>query len=156
MAAERFTGTLEAGDGGGAGVAVPFDARAAFGEARPPVRGSVNGTPFRTRLAVYGGVTYLGLTKAVRAAAGIAPGDAVEVVLERDDAPRELEVPPELAAALAEPGLRAAYDALAFTHRREYAEWVAEAKRPQTRARRAAKAAAMVRVSAGVVRDSDT
>jgi uncharacterized protein YdeI (YjbR/CyaY-like superfamily) len=92
----------------------------------------------------------------VRAAAGIAPGDAVEVVLERDDAPRELEVPPELAAALAEPGLRAAYDALAFTHRREYAEWVAEAKRPQTRARRAAKAAAMVRVSAGVVRDSDT
>jgi hypothetical protein len=156
MGAERFTGTLEAGRGGGAAVAVPFDAKQAFGEARPAVRGSVNGTPFRTRLMVYGGVTYLGLTKAVREAAGIAPGDAVEVVLERDDAPREVDVPPELAAALADPGLRAAYDALAFTHRREYAEWVAEAKRPETRARRAAKAAEMVRVSAGVVGGSNT
>jgi hypothetical protein len=86
MAAERFTGTLEAGRGGGAAVAVPFDAGAAFGEARAPVRGSVNGTAFRTRLMVYGGVTYLGLTKAVREAAGIAPGDDVEVLLERDDA----------------------------------------------------------------------
>jgi bifunctional DNA-binding transcriptional regulator/antitoxin component of YhaV-PrlF toxin-antitoxin module len=156
MSAERFTGTLEAGRGGGAAVAVPFDARAAFGEARAPVRGSVNGAPFRTRLMVYGGVTYLGLTKAVREAAGIVPGDAVEVVVERDDAPREVEVPPELAAALADPALRAAYDALAFTHRREYAEWVAEAKRPETRARRAAKAAERVRVSAGVVGGSNT
>jgi hypothetical protein len=156
MPAERFTGTLEAGRGGGAAVAVPFDARAAFGEARSPVRGSVNGTPVRTRLMVYGGVTYLGLTKAVRQAAGIVPGDDVEVVLERDDAPREVDVPPELAAALCDPALRAAYDALAFTHRREYAEWVAEAKRPDTRARRAAKAADMVRVSAGLVGRSTT
>jgi Domain of unknown function (DUF1905)/Bacteriocin-protection, YdeI or OmpD-Associated len=154
--AERFTGTLEAARGGGAAVAVPFDARAAFGEARAPVSGTVNGAPFRTRLMVYGGVTYLGLTKAVRDAAGIAPGDPVEVVLERDDAPREVDVPPELAAALADPALRAAYDGLAFTHRREYAEWVAEAKRPDTRARRAAKAAEMVRVSAGLVDASDT
>jgi bifunctional DNA-binding transcriptional regulator/antitoxin component of YhaV-PrlF toxin-antitoxin module len=156
MAAERFTGTLESVRGGGAAVVVPFDARAAFREARAPVRGSVNGTPFRTRLMPYGGVTYLGLTKAVREAAGIVPGDAVEVVLERDDAPREVELPPELVTALADPGLRAAYDALAFTHRREYAEWVADAKRPETRARRAAKAAEMVRVSAGLVGGSNT
>ncbi len=156
MGAERFTGALEAGRGGGAAVAVPFDARAAFGEARAPVRGSANGAPFRTRLMVYGGITYLGLTRAVREAAGIVPGDAVEVVLERDDAPREVAVPPELEAALADPALRAAYDALAFTHRREYAEWVAGAKRPETRVRRAAKAAETVRVSAGLVGDSNT
>jgi uncharacterized protein YdeI (YjbR/CyaY-like superfamily) len=92
----------------------------------------------------------------VREAAGIAPGDPVDVVLERDEAPREVDVPAELAAALADPGLRAAYDTLAFTHRREYAEWVAEAKRPETRARRAAKAAEMVRVSARVVGGSNT
>jgi uncharacterized protein YdeI (YjbR/CyaY-like superfamily) len=68
-------------------------------------------------------------------------------VLERDDAPREVDVPAELAAALAaaEPELRAAFDALAFTHRREYAEWVGEAKRDQTRLTRAAKAVDMLR-----------
>ena len=52
------------------------------------------------RLAVYGGKTILGLTNAFRAQAGIVPGDEVEVVIDRDDEPREVEVPPELAAAL--------------------------------------------------------
>lgn len=58
-----FRATLsEAQRGGGRWVEVPFDARAAFGEARPPVQGTVNGVPLRSRLAVYGGRTYLGLT----------------------------------------------------------------------------------------------
>jgi hypothetical protein len=142
---QRFTGTLAEARGGGSFVAVPFDAKAVFGAARPPVRGTVNGTPLRTRLMVYGGVTYLGLTKAVRAAAGIELGDAVEVELELDDAPREVDVPAELATVLGSEGLRDTYDALAFTHRREYAEWVGTAKRAETRERRAARAAEMLR-----------
>jgi bifunctional DNA-binding transcriptional regulator/antitoxin component of YhaV-PrlF toxin-antitoxin module len=145
VAVQRFTGTLCEARGGGRWVVVPFDARAVFGQARAPVRGTVNGTPVRTRLAVYGGVTYLGLTREVREAAGIELGDAVEVELERDDAPREVAVPDELAAVLEREGLRADYDALAFTHRREYAEWVGTAKQAQTRERRAAKAADMLR-----------
>ena len=60
--------------------------------------------------------------------------------MERDDRPREVELPPALAAALAaDARARAAFDALAFTHRREYAQWVAEAKRDETRARRVAQ-----------------
>ena len=145
MAVQRFTGTLAEARGGGRCVTVPFDAEAAFGSARAPVRGTVNGTPLRTRLMVYGGVTYLGLTREVREAAGIALGDAVAVELELDDAPREVSVPPELAAVLESGDLRDAYDALAFTHRREYAEWVGTAKKPETRERRAAKAAEMLR-----------
>src|SRR5690242_10049980 len=141
VAPQRFSGTLAEARGGGAFVAVPFDARAAFGSARAPVRGTVNGTPLRTRLMVYGGVTYLGLTRAVRDAAGIALGDPVEVELELDDAPREVAVPPELAAVLEAERLGDTYDALSFTHRREYAEWVAGAKQAGTRERRAAKAA---------------
>jgi bifunctional DNA-binding transcriptional regulator/antitoxin component of YhaV-PrlF toxin-antitoxin module len=110
------------------------------------VRGTVNGTPIRGRLAVYGGVTYLGLRREIRETAGIEVGDPVEVVLELDDEPRAVELPAELEAALSgDGGVRATYDALAFTHRREYAEWVGEAKRPETRARRAERAIEMLR-----------
>jgi len=129
----RFTATLE-----DRYVIVPFDVRAEWGEARPPVAGTINGVPFRTRIAVYGGQYVLGLTNAIRKQAGVVQGDEVEIELERDDAPREVEIPPELEAVLTG-DVRAAFDALSFTHRREYSEWVAEAKRPETRARRAAQ-----------------
>jgi bifunctional DNA-binding transcriptional regulator/antitoxin component of YhaV-PrlF toxin-antitoxin module len=147
MSRQSFTAPLgESGRGGGRWVQVPFDAREVFGEARPAVRGTVNGTPLRSRLSVYGGVTYLGRRREIREAAGIEVGDLVEVVLELDGAPREVSLPAELEAALvADGGLRATFDALAFTHRREYAEWVGGAKREETRARRAAKAIEMLR-----------
>jgi hypothetical protein len=132
---------------GDRGVVVPFDAKAKFGEARAPVAGTVNGTPFRGRLMVYGGVTYLGLRMEIReAAGGIDEGDPVEVEIERDDAPREVEVPVPLAAALAADDVaRTAFDSLAFTHRKEYATWIAEAKREGTRARRVERAVSMLR-----------
>ena len=138
----RFTAQLsESGRGGGRWIELPFDAREAFGEARAPVRGTVDGTPFRGRLSVYGGRTYLGLRREIRDAAGIEVGDVVAVV-----EPREVELPPELRAALsADAGAREIFDALAFTHRREYAEWVAGAKREPTRAQRAARAVEMLR-----------
>jgi len=128
------------------GLIVPFDAKAEFGEARAPVAGTVNGTPFRSRLMVYGGVTYLGLRKEIRdSAGGIEDGDSVDVVIERDDAPREVDVPPALASALdSDPGARAIFDALAPSHRKEYAAWIAEAKRDETRSRRVEKALSML------------
>ena len=139
--AERFTATLQ-----DRYLVVPLDARALWGEARPPVAGTVNGVPFRSRLAVYGGETVLGLTNAFRAEAQIAAGDEVEVVIDRDDAEREVDVPPTLRAALdADATARAAFDALSFTHRREYANWIAEAKREATRERRVTKALEMLR-----------
>ena len=143
----RFTGELsETGRGGGRWIEIPFDARAEFGEARAPVAGTLNGTPFRGRLSVYGGRTYLGLRKEIREAAGIDVGDEVDVVLERDDAPREVEVPEALAQALAEdPEAKALFDSLAFTHRKEYATWIAEAKRDETASRRVRRALEMLR-----------
>jgi hypothetical protein len=138
---ERFTAVLQERH-----VVVPLDARALWGEARPPVRGTVNGVPFRSRLAIYGGETMLGLTNAFRASAGIVEGDEVEVVIERDDEPREVEVPPALQAQLdADEIARAAFEKLSFTHRREYANWIAEAKRDETRERRAGKAIELLR-----------
>jgi hypothetical protein len=138
---ERFTGKLV-----GRGIEVPFDVRSLWGEARPPVRGTVNGVPFRSRLAIYAGVTWLGLRNELRSQAGISDGDSVEVELDRDDAPREVEVPAELASALASDSVAAgAYESLSFTHRREYADWIAQAKKEETRTRRVAKALEMLR-----------
>ena len=138
----RFRATL-----GERGVVVPGDPKAEFGGARAPVAGTVNGTPFRGRLMVYGGVTYLGFRKEIRdAAGGIGQGDEVEIEIERDDAPREVEVPPALASALAgDPVAREVFEGLAFTHRKEYASWIAEAKKEETRARRVERALAMLR-----------
>jgi hypothetical protein len=125
---------------------VPFDAKAEYGEARAPVRCTVNGVDYRSRLAVYGGRTYLGLRSELRHEIGVDVGDAVEVTMEHDDAPRDVEVPPALAAALAEDDrAREAYEGMAFTHRKEYARWIEEAKKEDTRARRVRKALDMLR-----------
>jgi bifunctional DNA-binding transcriptional regulator/antitoxin component of YhaV-PrlF toxin-antitoxin module len=127
-------------------VELPFDAEERFGKARAPVRGTVNGTEFRTTVAVYGGVYLIGFNKELRERAGVAIGDEVEVTLELDDEPRTVELPPALADALDEEAeAKAAYEALSYTHRREYAEWIADAKREETRARRVGKAIEMLR-----------
>lgn len=119
--------------------------RAVFGEGRPPVSGTVNGTAFHTRVAVYGGKSYLGFNREIRDAAGIGDGDEVEIELERDDAPREIDVPAAFSEALESGGVRNEFDALSFTHRKEYVRWIEEAKRDETRERRLAKAIEMLR-----------
>lgn len=143
---ESFKAILGGEEGERPTVELPFDGKERFGKARAPVRGTVNGTRFRTTVAVYGGVYMIGFNKDLRERAGIKIGDAVDVTIELDDQPRTVEVPPALAAALAdnrEAGV--AFDDLSYSHRREYAQWVAEAKREETRERRVAKAVEMLR-----------
>jgi uncharacterized protein YdeI (YjbR/CyaY-like superfamily) len=73
-------------------------------------------------------------------------GDEVELELSRDDSPRVLELPPELEAAFAaEPGLRERFDGLSFSRRRDLANPVSEAKKPETRAARLEKALSALR-----------
>jgi hypothetical protein len=141
---QRFRAVLRKGDGGGHLLEVPLDVREVFGEARPPVRGTVNGTPFRTRVAVYGGKSYLGFNREIRDEAGVGDGDEVEIELERDDALREVEVPTAFAEALEQGGVRDDFEALSFTHRKEYVRWIEEAKRDETRERCLAKAVEML------------
>jgi bifunctional DNA-binding transcriptional regulator/antitoxin component of YhaV-PrlF toxin-antitoxin module len=143
---ERFSAILGGQEGERPLVELPFDPKERFGKARAPVRGTVNGTPYRTTVAVYGGVPLIGFNKEIRDQAGIAIGDRVEVEIELDDAPRTVELPPPLQVALAaNPEAKAAFDGLSFTHRKEYARWIAEAKREETRSRRLAKAIEMLR-----------
>jgi antitoxin component of MazEF toxin-antitoxin module len=131
---------LTSGQGGGHGVVVPKGVAASFSSKRPPVVAYVNGVEYRSRLAVYGGQSYLGLRKDLLRQLGVAAGDQVEIELEEDYQERAVVEPPELTAALAEnPAAMAAYEKLSFTHRNEYARWIDEGKRPETRADRVAK-----------------
>jgi Bacteriocin-protection, YdeI or OmpD-Associated/Domain of unknown function (DUF1905) len=122
---------------------------AAVGEGakRFPVVATVNGYTWRTTVVRMGGEFLLGLSKEVRQGAGAEAGDEVDVTVELDTAPREVEVPEALAAALAaDPEAKASFDHMAFTHRKEYARWIADAKQEQTRQRRLGQALEMIRV----------
>jgi hypothetical protein len=143
---ERFDATVETRGGGGRVIVVPLDVPALFGKVRAPVRGTVNGFPYRSRIMRYGGTYYLGLNSEVRQGAKVDAGDIATVEMELDDAPREVEVPRALAAALAAaPDARKTFDGLSYTHRKEYARWIAEAKREETKRTRVEKAVAMLR-----------
>ena len=137
----RFTTTLLARGPAAAGVL--DDAHvAAVGEGakRFPVAATVNGYTWRTSVARMRGEFLLGLNRAVRQEAGLQAGDTVEVEIELDTDPREVVVPDALADALAhDVAARAAFDALSYSHRKEYARWIEEAKRDETRERRVAK-----------------
>jgi Bacteriocin-protection, YdeI or OmpD-Associated/Domain of unknown function (DUF1905) len=142
---DRFTAILGGEEGERPTVVLPFDPKERFGKARAPVRGRVNGTEFRTTVAVYSGISLIGFNAKLREKAGIAIGDEVTVELELDDEPRTVEVPQPLRRALDEHAeAKAAFERLSYTHRREYAEWIAEAKREQTRERRVGKAIEML------------
>jgi hypothetical protein len=104
------------------------------------------GHRLRTTVVRMRGEFLFGLSKAARLQAAIDIGDTVTFTLELDDAPREVEVPPALAAALdADPEAKSLFEALAFTRRKEYARWISEAKREETRGRRVAQAVEMIR-----------
>ncbi len=147
MGAIRFTRELLA-RGPAAAIVLTDDEVAELGEGakRFPVQASVNGYSWRTSVARMRGECLVGLNREVREHARVQAGDTVEVALVLDSAPREVEVPPALAAALAgDDAARAAYAKLAYTHRKEFARWIAEAKREETRERRVAQALEMLR-----------
>jgi len=148
MGSVRFTATLES-CGPAAAVVLDDERVAEVGEGakRFPVVATVNGYTWRTTVSRMRGQFLLGLNRAVRREAGVEAGEAVEIKLELDTAPREVEPPEALAKALAEDSeVRATFDRLAYTHRKEFARWIGEAKRDETRQRRVGQAVEMLRV----------
>jgi Bacteriocin-protection, YdeI or OmpD-Associated/Domain of unknown function (DUF1905) len=146
MASTQFSVELERVGKTSARLRVPVDLKEAFGRARPPLKVTIRGHTWRTTPGVYGGVAYIGLNKDVRAAAGVDAGDRVRVTIEPDTEPRTVTVPDDLDRAFAaDPTAKEAFAKLRFTHRREYVEWVEDAKRPETRTRRVAATVQAVR-----------
>jgi Bacteriocin-protection, YdeI or OmpD-Associated/Domain of unknown function (DUF1905) len=135
-----FTAEILSAGRGGHVVLVPKEVAATFNSKRPPVLAHVNGVEYRSRLAVYGGQSYLGLRKDLLRQLGVGIGDQLEIELAEDHEERVVVEPPELTEALADnPTAQAAYQKLPFTHRNEYARWIDEGKKPETRADRVAK-----------------
>lgn len=125
---------------------VPFDLEEAFGRRRPPVKVTIGAHTWRTTPGVYDGVGHVVVNRSVKAATGVDAGDRVRVRMELDTEPRTVKVPSDLASALAgDPAAAEAFAEMSFTHRREYVEWIEEAKRPETRARRIAATVERVR-----------
>ena len=137
VAAKRFSVELERVQKTATMFRVPFDLEEAFGRARPPVKVTIRSHTWRTTPGVYGGVGHIVVSRAVKAATGVDAGDRVRVTMELDTERRTVEAPRDLRSALdRKPEVAKAFDRMSLTHRREYVEWVEEAKRPETRARR--------------------
>jgi hypothetical protein len=142
-----FEAPIEPGPGGGAFVRLPAAAAEIFGtRARFPVLASFNGVAYRGSTMPLGDGTFcLGITKAVQTKAGATLGDMVAVVVERDAGEPTVDVPPDLAAALAShPEAAARFEDMGYTQRKEYAAWIASAKKPETRQRRLDQAIAKI------------
>jgi antitoxin component of MazEF toxin-antitoxin module len=124
--------------GGGHLVDVPPEAVEALGgKGRIPVTATFDGVPYRGSIVRMGGGAVLGVQKAIMAEAGVSVGDTLTVVVRNDEAPRQVEVPEDLAEAFArDDPARAAFEGLSFSHKREYVRSITDAKRPETRARR--------------------
>jgi hypothetical protein len=120
------------------GIEVPPEVVTALGGSkRPAVTVTIGGYAYRSTVAPYGGRYLIPFAKEHRERSGLEAGDPIEVTLELDTAPRTIEVPPDLAAALeARPGAREAFDRLSYTTRKEHVRQVETAKAAETRARR--------------------
>jgi hypothetical protein len=136
----RFRTTIELGGKTATGFRVPEDVVTSLDAGkRPAVTVSINGHTYRSTIAPYTGVFMLPLSAENREAAGVAAGDEVDVDVELDTAPRTVEVPADLAAALAaDDAARTFFESLSYSNQRRIVLAVQAAKAPETRARRVA------------------
>ncbi|SDS46793.1 Bacteriocin-protection, YdeI or OmpD-Associated [Friedmanniella luteola] len=135
----KFTATVEAAGRTATGLEVPPEVVEALGAGkRPKVAVTLNGHTYRTSVGLMGGRSLIPVSAEVRAASGVAAGDELEVEVVVDDAPREVAVPDDLAAALAAAGVAAAFAGLSYSHQRRHVLAVEGARAEATRARRVA------------------
>ena len=137
----RFRTTIQQSGKTATGIQVPDEVVEALGSGkRPAVRVTINGYTYRSTVAVMGGVYMVGVSAEHRAGAGVAGGDEVEVDVDLDTAPREVDVPADFAAALAaEPEARRTFDGLSYSNKSWHVLQVEGAKTDETRQRRIMK-----------------
>jgi hypothetical protein len=148
MAAEPKSVTFEttvAASGNNTGIEVPGDLieQLAAGK-RPPVLVSVNGYEYRNTVAVMGGRHMISISAAVRNATGLKGGDPIRVTLTVTGTAREVNVPPDFAAALAaDERAGAFFGKLSNSMQRYHVDNINGAKSADTRQRRIDKAIAL-------------
>jgi len=138
----RFRVKIEGKEAGAvSAITPPIDVHETFGtRGRVPVKGTINGYPFRSSLMPMGGCHMMPVNKALCKRSATKPGDIVDVVMERDVEERIVEAPPELATELKKSkSAKARWEELAFTHKKEMAIAISSARQEETRKRRHAK-----------------
>ncbi len=145
---KKFKAKAEPAGPGGAWcfLAIPFDVAELWGtRGRVRVKGTINGFPFRTNIQPGDGRHLLTFNKQLQAGAKAKPGDTVAVVMERDAEEWTVVAPAELAKAFRQSKeAKTLWDKLAYTHRKEFAQWISGGKQEETRERRASKAVSMI------------
>lgn len=147
----RFRAKIEGKEAGVvAAITPPVDVPEFFGtRARVPIRGTINGYPFRSSLMPCGTRRMMPVNKKLCEGAGVQPGDTVDVVMERDEEERTVEAPPVLKKALAKSSAaQANWERLSFTHKKEMALAIVGAKQEETRRRRLAKIVEILKTGA--------
>jgi hypothetical protein len=129
------------------GFAVPEDVVLALGKGkRPPVNVTINGYTYRSTVAPMGGRYLIGVSAENRSVAGVLGGQTHDIELTLDEAPREVELPADFAAALAaEPVARRTFDALSPSNKGYHTALIAGAKSDETRRRRIEKSISALR-----------
>lgn len=143
----EFDGVVMRADvtGSSSFVTFPFDVKELFGVAgRVPITALIDGLDYRGSLVTYGGPHLLLILTAIREKLGKQPGDTVHVRLELDEAERLVELDQDVAGSLVGAGLMEAFRGMSYSHQREYAQWISDAKKPETRQRRIEKMTGMV------------
>jgi len=129
------TKLLKSGDSEATWIELPFDVQDVYGAKRAKVKVWINGAEYRGSAVRMGSECYMvGVPKVFRDAAGIKAGDPVEVTMERDDDPRIVTLPDDLAQAIDKAGVRVAWDRLSFTRQKESVRDVRGTKGAELRA----------------------
>jgi len=148
MTTKKFKAKIESSHGGsgGAWVKVPFDVEKVFGKMRVPILATIDGEPYRGTLMRMGTPYHvLGVLKGIRAKIGKDVGDPVSVTVTEDKSERIVAVPKDLAAAFRNnAAARTFFEKLSYTHKKEYVQWIEEAKKPETRSTRIEKTIALL------------
>jgi hypothetical protein len=143
----RFRAVVEASGKTATGIRVPDEVVTGLGQGkRPPVRVTMKGYTYRSTVASMGGVFMLPVSAEVRDSAGIVAGEQVDVAIELDTEPREVAPPPDFIEALQHHAdAKRFFDGLSFSNKRRFVLSIEEAKSPETRQKRIAKAVETLR-----------
>jgi hypothetical protein len=144
---QTFTAVIQNAGGGGAFVEVPFDVEKEFGSKRPRIKAMIEGVPYRGILTRMGTDCHLLIIlKEIREQVGKTFGDEVTITVEPDTEPRLVDIPKDFMKELKQnKEAKAFFDKLSYTHRKEYVNWINEAKREETRQNRIIKAIEMLK-----------
>lgn len=130
---------------GGTGISIPFNVKEEFGSARAKVKVTIDKFTYRTTTAVMGGRTFIGVRKEIREAIGKDIGDRVKIVMIPDTEERIVELPSDFGKLLKKnKAAEEIFNKLAYTHRKEYVQWIESAKKQETRDTRLVKAIEMI------------